>query len=521
MPQRYAENRVVSRLFLVNKMLLQGECGGSFFRFSSPCAAWLKPNPVVRFQGAITSPTTSSSSSVIATRQPDGSYTAYELSTMSPYEILNVTPNYAAGFGECLPPRGSGPALAPSRANFGNPPGSGPSPYAIPPSGDFLAAAAGATTISVAEFDSTMHFLSQSSYAVPSSCASILIADLNGDGNPDLVCVSSGAGKEIVNGGLAVLLGNGGTSFQTPQIYAISATSSANVAAGDFNGDGKLDLAATSFGFGLSGGHVSIFFGNGDGTFQPEQVRFPGATADGIAIGDLDGDGKADLVFTLANNVGNPQFVMAALGNGDGTFNAGTQYLVAGDGVSIADGIPDIIASGSVLFGDGKGNFPTRHDYDVGGPLLFDFDGDGIPDLISSTGNAFIFTLPTVVFGAGAGKFLGEPASQNDGGHPIGADFNEDGNLDIATLGQRVVNVLAGAGDGTFQSIYQYNTVTNVGMYPVSNSMEPAQRDLPLMSIVRDCSATQALKARCPGLHSRTGSPLGGHRLRYGHYSPG
>jgi hypothetical protein len=55
-----------------------------------------------------------------------------------------------------------------------------------------------------------------------------------------------------------------------------------------------------------------------------------------------------------------------------------------------------------------------------------------------------------VVFGEIGGKFLGAPVSQNNGGDPVGADFNEDGNLDVATLGQEVVNVLAGAGDGAF-----------------------------------------------------------------------
>jgi uncharacterized protein (TIGR03437 family) len=445
-----------------------------FLLFTCRLAQAQSACPTVRFQGAIAPPTvSSSSSSTVVTRQPDGSYTAYELSTTSPYEILNTTPNYAAGFEACLPPRGSGTVQAPSRANFGNPPGSGSSPFAILPSGNYLVVAAANNNISVTEFDPTMRFISQSLYPVPTFNGSVLITDLDGDGNPDLVCVSSGAGKGIVNGSLYVLLGSGGTSFQTPQVYAISATSSANVAAGDFNGDGKIDLAATSFGFDFSGGHVSIFFGNGDGTFQSEQVRFPGTTADGIAIGDLNGDGKTDLVFTLAAYAGNPQAVMVAFGNGDGTFSAGTQYVVAGEEVSIGDangdGIPDIIASGSVLFGDGKGNFPTRHDYDVGGPLLFDFDGDGIPDLISASGNAFIFSGPSsVVFGEGGGKFAGEPASQNNGGKPILADFNEDGNLDIATLGQKAVNVLAGEGDGTFQPMYSYDTVTNLGMYPVS-----------------------------------------------------
>src|ERR1700679_1227512 len=90
--------------------------------------------PGVRFQGAVAPPASGSSATTIVTRQPDGSYTAYQLATAPPYQILSTAPNYATGFEACLPPRGSGPALAPSRANFGNAPGSGPSPYAILPS---------------------------------------------------------------------------------------------------------------------------------------------------------------------------------------------------------------------------------------------------------------------------------------------------------------------------------------------------------------------------------------------------
>lgn len=432
--------------------------------------------PAVLFQGAVGAPAAlGPSSHIVVVRQPGGTYTAYELTNASPYRILRTTPDYAATLDACLPHRGSGPAVAPSTANFGNPMGatSQASAYAVLRSGDFLSVTPGPAGLDVAEFDPGMLLVSENVY--PRTLSSILLVDLNGDGNPDIVGVNPGLGKSIANGSIVVLLGNGGTSFQAAQTYPIGAPGTQTVAAGDFNGDHKLDLAVATHGVGGNGsGRVSILMGNGDGTFQPEQIRFPSVNAAAIAVSDLNGDGKADLTFTSTND-SPPQTLTIAPGIGDGTFGAATQYTVAGaDAVAIGDvngdGLPDIVTSGaSILFGDGKGNFPTRADYvtDESPIQLFDFDGDGIVDIVAGQGNPSVFSAAgtlAVMFGQGRGKFAGAPAISTGaigmGVAVASADFNGDGNIDLAIANSDgTITVLIGAGDGTFTKGYQYNTL--------------------------------------------------------------
>lgn len=115
-------------------------------------------------------------------------------------------------------------------------------------------------------------------------------ADLNGDGILDVVAVSGGS--------VSVLLGNGDGTFQAAVAYP-AAEDLISVVTGDFNGDGKIDLALADAGNGKAGG-ITILLGNGDGSFQPPAQTPTLGSPSSLAAGDFNGDGRLDPVFTQA-----------------------------------------------------------------------------------------------------------------------------------------------------------------------------------------------------------------------------
>jgi uncharacterized protein (TIGR03437 family) len=321
---------------------------------------------------------------------------------------------------------------------------------------------------------------------------SMVLADVNGDGNPDLVAVSQGQGpngQPASNGFVWVLLGNADGAFQQPVQYSVPSQTPTSVAIGDLNGDGKLDLAVISSAPYPAKGQIWTLLGKGDGTFGPAQAALPGGLPDSygnsVALADLNGDGKLDVVF--ADNL-----LGFALGNGDGTFSPAVEISAFADSVAVGDvngdGVPDIVVSSNrgsvtVLFGDGEGNFPKRSDYlvdnngDVGGVVLSDFDGDGKVDIILGSGSASLFYADlqtqaplTVLWGSGGGAFTAAPISPVSGVLQAMAsgDFNGDSIVDLALLsgccGTAGMVVLLGKGDGAFESGFQY--AFSSGLYP-------------------------------------------------------
>ena len=185
-----------------------------------------------------------------------------------------------------------------------------------------------------------------------------------------------------------IFLGNGDGTFADPTTFDLTDTRPASIAIGDVNGDGKLDIVVSHS---YVPSTVDVLLGNGDGTFQPSRnINSGGSGQAGTALADLRGNGDLDIV--ISNDGGS---VTVLLGNGDGTFQS-PSYFSAGPNVfdvQVADfdhdGKLDIMAQNSngfaILYGNGDGTFRSPVQYDIAGSMrqmqVADFNSDGLPDV--------------------------------------------------------------------------------------------------------------------------------------------
>jgi hypothetical protein len=322
-------------------------------------------------------------------------------------------------------------------------------------------------------------FLAPLPFDAGSLPVSVAVGDFNGDGIPDLAV----ANNTYPNGTVSVLLGKGDGTFLTAVTYA-AGTYPRSVAVGDFNGDGIPDLAVANEGTSpsFSDSSVSILLGKGDGTFLPAVNYAAGAGRRSVAVGDFNGDGKLDLAVAGYGRTYNYPYgwtptdetVRVLLGNGDGTFQAPIKYDAGYLPTSVAvadfngDGKLDLAVANynypgtvSVLLGNGSGGFGAPTSYPVGANphsvAVGDFNGDGIPDL--AVANQFSNNV-SVLLGKGDGTFLPAqsfPAGFSPNSVAVG-DFNGDGKLDLAVVVFGGVSVLLGKGDGTFLPAQSYAT---------------------------------------------------------------
>ena len=267
----------------------------------------------------------------------------------------------------------------------------------------------------------------------------IAVGDFNGDGILDLA-VTNWAGDSIYVGGstVTVALGNGDGTFTTKATVSVG-NEPGSIMVGDFNGDGIADLAVGN----EADGTVTVLLGKGDGTFTTKStlsLNIPaGLYVDiPIAVGDFNRDGIQDLA--ISNVFDNTLTVW--LGNGDGTFTTKSTPAVGSGPISIAvgdfngDGIPDLAVANvndntvTVLLGNGDGTFTTKSTPTVsngaGCVALGDFNGDGIPDLAIG-GDAV-----TVLLGNGDGTFTTQSSSAASADSIAVGDFNGDGSPDMA-----------------------------------------------------------------------------------------
>jgi hypothetical protein len=305
----------------------------------------------------------------------------------------------------------------------------------------------------------TFSLAPQVAHAVGAGPTRVRAADVNGDGRLDLVATSQTA-KAV-----SMLLNNGDGTFQPARITPVSVGTGLgpnDVAVADFDSDGRMDLAATSY----SG--VSVFTGNGDGTFAGERL-LPPAFASRIETADVNADGAADLVIPGTSSAAPP--VMVYLGRGDGTFQppSTTALPAVGGSAKVADvngdGRADLLlpaqSSGLCrLLGNGDGTFQPAAVYAAGkDPLAMDigdFNNDGRVDVVTAANTDW---SADVLLGNGDGTFQAPRVTAvgyNMSGMTAG-DFNGDGRLDFATIAADNTNVPAmcvclGNGDGTFQA---------------------------------------------------------------------
>jgi hypothetical protein len=310
------------------------------------------------------------------------------------------------------------------------------------------------------------------SYNVGNAPYAIALADFNGDGKMDIVAACAGGPDGST---ISILLGNGDGTFASALNSSTTLYGAQAVVTGDFNGDGKVDIAVDNGSGGPTA--VSVLLGNGDGTFQTPIMYPLGTYLEGITAGDINGDGIEDLVVSNdANGVGAGN-VEILLGNGDGTFqppiilSADFQPLYAviadfnGDGkADIA--VPNYSSSDiSILLGNGDGTFQPAVNYSSGGPqpetiVVADFNGDGKLDIASANADG---NTVGVLLGKGDGTFL-SPITYPVFDGPIGiaaGDINGDGFQDLVVGSAYdvadAVSVLLGNGDGTFKAAVQYS----------------------------------------------------------------
>ena len=245
----------------------------------------------------------------------------------------------------------------------------------------------GHITIAMGNGDGTFTIFGQ--YGTGGAPESVAACDLNGDGILDIAVARKNDGSP--GGAISVLLGVGDGTFQEGAVYPTLHHPS-TLLCQDFNGDANADLLIVN---NTPFGSISTFLGNGDGTLQGE-VESRGGNGMGAA-GDFNGDGKLDVAST------NGDGVEISIGNGDGTFQSPVTYTAFSGtgGLAIADldgnGTLDLAVAAtkggpSILLGNGDGTFQPAIQLHLNNPLgcttiaIGDLNGDSKPDIVAGLG---------------------------------------------------------------------------------------------------------------------------------------
>jgi hypothetical protein len=296
------------------------------------------------------------------------------------------------------------------------------------------------------------HFVQQTPFAGGDDGWVVGVADVNGDGILDVLFEGEAEGS----GAVQVCLGNGDGTFTLKYQANENNFDGSPIGIGDFNGDGKLDMAVTD------DYQVDVFLGNGDGTFQafvPYACPL-GSCYGSITAADLNGDGKLDLIVGEAN---------VFIGNGDGTFTPGFNFSSNGGGVNAVgdfngDGKLDIAVvspSISVYLGNGDGTFqnPTSSGAFYSGAQIGsfgDFNRDGQLDIVNFAGPNDQIGLQTT---------LGlTPASLNLGSIKIGST-SKGQQITLTNVSSKSLPISSIALTGTNAGDYIEHNTCGVGLH--------------------------------------------------------
>lgn len=301
-----------------------------------------------------------------------------------------------------------------------------------------------------------------------------MVADVDGDGHPDIVAsdnYSSSLGGYFSPGKLSVLRGFGDGTFAPRQDVQTNCKLGSSLDAVDVDGDGHLDLLQAD----AYSGVVFVLRGQGDGTFVTDASYPLGVGAASVVLRDISGDGLFDIVAASSARA----FVMLTQ-NADRTFGHYVSYATSSDlagvravlgdldadthldAITLGRGFPGAPSGVSVFRGAGDGTFGTRADYSTGSATdlaLGDLNEDGHLDVVTGSG------VPSFLAGVGDGTLL--PASPLVGGTPCTlvalGDVNEDTHVDVVTMspggGIGSLTVHIGNGDGSVTPMPQIFTV--------------------------------------------------------------
>ena len=335
----------------------------------------------------------------------------------------------------------------------------------------------------------TQRFGSPTNFPAGGVARRLSAGDFNGDGKPDLaVSLDNFSGPSRK---LSILLNDGTGKFGTPSIIDLAGDPIVPVLS-DLNNDGKLDIV-TGLSTGGIDGKVAILLGNGNGGFS-EAANSPFSTGSdnpgAVSVGDFNEDGKRDLAVPGSFGV-----LSILLGDGTGGFAAGVNTTTNGSTLSFlvadfnADTHLDVLMGNRMLLGTGTGSFgaPTTVALpaDSGAGFAVDVNNDNHLDVVAASIGGL-----TIVLGDGTGALF--PGKSYTSGFTIfGAlsafgvpgDFNEDGKIDLAAVQSRGVGILDGDGTGAFNDALSYAVSAMFPSYLVAADFNnDAKQDFAILS---------------------------------------